>query len=161
MLTPSEEHRELARTLWDQVEGWGASHKVAVVRKVRIATGLGLYHAARLYNEVKIEKALAYPGVGEAGQRLLSKLLAHGSKTEKLLELGADDYKPVYRGVALLMAPGPLRKEILGEDRMPLEPEVCRILIAAHPFFADALVTRWHESSFEDTYDFIRKAWED
>ncbi len=67
------------------------------------------------------------------------------------LDSEGDTYKPVYRALCLLLAKDGLAHGASREDAF-------EILAATHPFFERKL--REERQVFEDTYDFVRGAFE-
>ena len=96
-----------------------------------------------------------------AASRLPDALARYGSRVESDLSvIGSGPYKPFYRACALLVAPDQTQEE-LGMDNgvYPTLEEAMEICRAAHPWFVDAL--KRDPQRFEDTYGFIRGAWDD
>lgn len=90
--------------------------------------------------------------IGNASAKLVEHLRMEGSRNEADISMDRDDhYKPMYRAVALMVAPTHrFFQEVLGNER-PTREQALAILRGAHPYFAHVLDTEpeWFDQMWE------------
>ncbi len=94
-----------------------------------------------------------------ASANLVEYLRRCGSRNEADISMDREDhYKPMYRAVALLVAPThPFIDEMLGGERPTME-QALAILWHAHPYFAHVLDTE--PELFEQMWEHHTSAWD-
>jgi hypothetical protein len=97
--------------------------------------------------------------IKKAAERLVCYLQLCGSSNESNISMDRDDhYKPMYRTIALFIAPThPYIDEVLGGEK-PTKEQAAEIMRMAHPYFAYVLDTE--PDLFDSMWEWHRGAWE-
>jgi hypothetical protein len=97
--------------------------------------------------------------IEKAAEKLVEYLDKHGSADERNISMDrTDHYKPLYRTIALFIAPTHTYQEDMLEGRPPTQEEAAEIMRRADPYFIKALEEDWE--TFDSLWESHMDAWD-